>query len=148
MAVPLLGATRGHDAGNGGFTVRCDAHAVGGARLEVLDYHEIPKRYTAGSLTLDLGKTGDEWARVKFVLDRLHRLDPTRAERYQDKANHFLENVNWVDHVSLPNVADLGTFYIQDSCVAQPTIIQYHGPIPEQKLYTVDKTTYDQLDTV
>jgi hypothetical protein len=140
-----LSAAAGNEAGNGGYTVQCDHLSPDGYSIEVLDYHEIRVRFPPRTFTIDLGSQGDEWARVRYALQRLARLDPNRAAVYQDKADHFLENANLVPHANLPDPGDSGPTYLEVGCRAIPTVIQYHGHVEEQKLYTVNEDLYDAL---
>jgi hypothetical protein len=138
-------ALAGNEAGNGGYTVQCDHPSPDGYTIEVLDYHEIRVRFPPHTFTVDLGSSGDEWDRVRYALKRLSRLDPKRAAAYQDKADHFLENANLVAHANLPDPGDSGPVYLEVGCHAVPTVIQYHGHVEEQKLYTINQDLYEAL---
>lgn len=145
LAVAAQAANKGHDAGNGGYTVTCDKAEPNGKTQEVLDYHELRYKYDPGYFVVDLGGQGTEWDRVHYALDRLKRLDPKRAADYQDKASHFEENALHVAHVSLPDAKDLGRVYMADDCKTVQAVVQYQQPLPGQRKYAVSDTVYQAL---
>lgn len=144
--LPCNAKFKGGDVGNGCVTV-VDHFENGSFRsAEVLDYYE------AAVLRKIFYSLGDPQIpaldKVSLVFKKLRRVDPERADRYQEKARRFFDNANLIPHVLLAKTNDWGyvTSALPPSAKIEQLIIQSPPKFPEDKLYTINQDLWDKLD--
>jgi hypothetical protein len=136
-----LKAFAGGEVGNGGNTVVCFGVFDTISSTELLDYYQY-----ADTLPYDLGPAFTNFNdKVKFVLNRLSRLDPERAKNYQIEASQFVQVTRWVNG-SIPQVPDSGFVPVPKDCSIEQTAIQYPANRSDGTRYTVTDDIWDRLD--
>jgi hypothetical protein len=129
--------------GNGGNILVCTEPPPVKVSYKVLDYHLAKKR----GIDIEVGEPGWDFSRrVKHVLDRLHKVDPTRAEKYWAWFLEFFNEVEWDDKIS--RIPDIGVVGIPENCEPRTVIGQKDPKVMFRgdKRYTVGKTLWKVID--
>ena len=136
-------ALAANELGNGGDVMDCLNSPLNS--LELLDYHEAENKF---SLPVELG--GDHLSvdeKVHFALDRLSRIDPTRAERYRGWFATFWEetSLSYLNH--LPELNDEGPVTTpHEDCVVRQVAYQMQPELPGDKKFYIKKRDWERLD--
>jgi len=138
----MVAAATGGSTGGGNVTV-CRDPKTGSEKLRLLDYYEA--EILMPELKPALGNGETELDRVQFVLNRLRRLDPKRAEEYEKVAESFDFNTRWINGVTLPDINDHAYVPKETNCKIEQVAIQRLTSFPEAKKYIVRKDYWDRL---
>ena len=144
MMFAITNAIGGDEKGNGGAVVTCfnPDQTVQSTRL--LDFYEAK---VMRDIDYELGMPNvPSSGKVKYALDRLHRLDRDRAITYQERAEAFLANALFIDEVILPDTKDFGLVPIPAHCKIEQLAIQKNPVFPEDKRYWISKAIWNRLD--
>jgi hypothetical protein len=129
----------GHEVGNGGDVITCGAE-----HGSVLDYHLYER--SPGGQFIDLGP-GDEFVKVRSVLNRLKSLDPERADRYLRRLQQIWPGeVSWISQFELMDLPDAG-YVPTTACRLRQVVIQRQHRHPALKLLTIQSDIWQELDT-
>ncbi|MBV2169341.1 MAG: hypothetical protein KUL82_11610 [Bdellovibrio sp.] len=126
--------------GNGGNIVQCGA----GARMQLLDYYETEMR----GLNIDLGnETVTYIDKVQYVLKRLSKINPGRAEKYRVWAHQFLQEIQWIDDSNIRPIKDIGPVILPEGCELIQTVSQYPDEQipPGGKRYAISQKVWNHL---
>lgn len=127
-----------HRIGNGGDMVVCPNS------LEVLDFYEAR---TQRGVNLDIanhGTTIDE--KVNFILARLGRVSPHRAQIYSQQYAQFFSEANFLEGVGLVDIPDSDHIAFPVGCKVEQTVVQVQNPLPGQKRYTINGDLWKKMD--
>jgi hypothetical protein len=129
--------------GNGGFVTVCTEN--GKSVTKVLDYVEGEKR----GFVMDLGSDSLSYElKVKFVFDRLRKIDSYRANKLQKWADEFMSELDEVGE--LGPLADTGSVGVPKNCGKPFPIIAQKGNkeiFPGDKRYLVILDKWKLLDS-
>jgi hypothetical protein len=148
MTGPQVSFGRGGDgngsiAGNGGDVVYCANPQPGQKRIELLDLFESR---VLQENAISLGEPAwDYLRRVRFVLDRLSKRDPKRAQIYWQQAQQFIDESEFVSH-ELPDIPDSKHIAIPKGCEIRQIVIQNPLALPGQKRFQVNNLLWNALD--
>lgn len=132
----------GIDGSGGGSVLDCKTPS-GKQYYELMDYNDGRRR----KLPIDLGpKNLSVSERIEFVLNRLHKINPTRAENYADMVNAFNDNLDLRDKSKFGKTPDVTDEVIPENCERVQVIIQINPELPGDKRFIVNKDIYDKLD--
>lgn len=121
--------------GNGGDLVVC-RHQDGSIKsVELLDYFEA--RELRG-IHADINSAAE-------ALDRLKRLSPKRAARYQLAVNEFHSNALFKAGIELTDISDSDHDLLPSGCKVEQLAIQRKPQFPEDKLYLINKDLWDLM---
>lgn len=135
-AVSFAGGSTG-----GGNVVICNDATTGKETIRLLDYYEGELLY---DLVPELGK-GTELEMVTTVINRLAKLDKSRAARYLKAANNFSVNTRYVSKVTLPDIGDHAYVPLEESCRIAQIAVQNISPFPGSKKFTIRKDYWSKL---
>jgi len=125
--------------GNGGHGVKCSGN--GSDTYVVLDLFEA----RAAGLPIDLGPdTASVQEKVDIALDRLERLDFSRAERYRAQARAFLRNSEMLTEIPITN--DYGHIELPGSCEIVQIAAQFEPRFPGDLVYAVNEDLWNTID--
>lgn len=131
----------GSEAGNGGDVVICKANA--NKPIQLLDHYEATDLQ---GFQLDLGASNLGYMqKVEFVLKKIERLNPSRANLYRKWASEFLADSNFVNGQLIP-IPDVGPGVIPAGCDLVQIAIQQTPELPGEKRFLIQKDLWDQLD--
>lgn len=131
---------------NGGDLIECQSAnpELDGKPFGVLDLYEVRRN----NLTPSLGAPSlDPTSKVKLVLDRLAKVDPTRAANYQGYLDTFFAEAEIAAHLHLPEIPDEAAVHMPgDDCRITQLAMQQTPALPQDKRYVIRKEIWDQLD--
>lgn len=125
------------DVGNGGDSVKC--------RKNFLFYTDVTyimlDEYEAQSLRkvkLNLGSKDESFEdKINRTINRLARLDPQRAKKYNTWWKSFFDESLMNKGERLPNLADSGAVLIPRGCTINQVAAQQDPELPGDKRYTI-----------
>ncbi len=132
----------GDTVGNGGDSVVCRDENRKIASVRLLDFYYGQR---LRGILPSLGENNSVTDKVNLVIQRLRRLDPERANRYQANADSFWNNVKFVPGLPLPKIKDYGDIPIPSNCSIEQLCIQRPPQDPSESLYTVSLDLWDRL---
>jgi hypothetical protein len=136
-------ANGGSSGGNGGDAVVCRTGDGSIRSAELLDFYEAKVQRGFGQ---DLGNAGlTALEKVDYVLSRLARYSPERAERYRVQAHAFFENAKFVRGIDLVDIPDSEHMIFPRGCAVEQIVIQKKPELPQDKLYLVNADLWDRL---
>lgn len=135
----------GQGTGNGGDVLVCKNESDEIISVELYDYFEAKEKRTSFSL-----ETGDPEldyiGKVKFVLEKVRRLDPNRANLYEKWFKEFLDkSVTSFTNKELSDIPDTGEVLIPQGCeIVQ--IAHQNEPLPGEYRYIIRKDLWELMD--
>ncbi len=140
IAQPLLAS----EVGNGGHSVVCRDEAQKIISVRMLDFYEAKTlRDTHFALGADELSVAEK---VKVAFERLSEVDAVRAAVYQERADKFLENTQFVPGLALGSTKDYGYINIPSYCRVEQFAIQKPPIKAGDKRYTVSLDLWDRAD--
>lgn len=136
-------ALAGNDAGNGGHGVVCRSLSGEVISIKILDFYEAEQLW---GIHHQLGTSGTYMERVALALNRLKRVDPYRAERYQKHAEEFAAKAKFLPGVTLVNVPDTAHLAFPKGCLVEQIVNQRAPQFPEDSRYVVNLDLWNLLD--
>lgn len=142
LLVPFLSFSRGRGGdwvGNGGNVLSC----TDSQELLLLDYVEADQR----GLTIDLGGGATYQEQVLFTLDRLQKVNPTRADLYRKWLQTFISETEWMQGAKFVPVPDIGVGVIPLNCEVKQIAVQKPDEqmFPGDKRYIIDRQLWNRL---
>jgi hypothetical protein len=129
-----------YERGNGGFMVACPGHVP-----RTLDLHELENRY---GLHLDPGHDTALDERVNYLISKIQKLNPRRAELYQTWFKTFITESQFVPNVKFSSIGDVGKVELPANCELQQVIFQRETSPMNEWRYTIDLNLWKQLSLV
>lgn len=123
--------------GNGGDAIIC------ADKTYLYDYYELLELYNVPPF-FGFGMTFEE--KFKYLISRIDRVDPSRAEKYKKWYDEFWAETRQLYGRSLVDIPDTGAGWYPAGCRLVQTIIQIVPQTPQEKRYTVDMDTWNLLD--
>lgn len=119
-----------YEKGNGGFVVTCP-----GKPQQVLDIYELENRFqiqthqeTANpvlqNMVLDLDKSESLDQRVQYLLSKIARLNPSRAQLYAQWYKSFPAEAEFLPGIHLNPIGDTGLAVPGEGCSLQQAVFQ------------------------
>jgi hypothetical protein len=146
MAIlPSLALAMGTETGNGGDGLVCYNPNGSIKSVRLLDFYESIKLKRIKKL--DLGPDHlDYKQKVHYVLDRVEKINPTRANLYRKWFSTFFseEEFRWGD--KLVNIADTGVLDYPENCEVEQIAAQQEPEFEGDKRYTIRKKTWKKMD--
>ncbi|MCB0341057.1 MAG: hypothetical protein H6626_12090 [Pseudobdellovibrionaceae bacterium] len=134
----------GRLVGNGGDIVVCENSKNEVERIEVLDHYEAK---TLRGQTVNLGDSNvSVREKIDIATQRMARLAPEHAQRYENWAEDFLTEAQFLDDVDLVDIPDSQHSILPKNCRIQQIINQASVLLPRQKRYTIDNYWWQQLN--
>ena len=131
----------GNERGNGGAVYVCRDSSQEIVEFILIDYFEaIEVREMSlyiGSHNLSIEK------RIDFVLKRLERFDPTRAQRYRKAVKAFKYNSHDMDNINIVAVGDVFPRVKPKGCEIELVIVQGDSQIEEDKKYLINQEYWE-----
>ncbi|MGK5087278.1 hypothetical protein WDW86_06945 [Bdellovibrionota bacterium FG-2] len=135
----------GTEVGNGGDGLVCFDEHGNISSVELLDFYE-GRAYRG--INREMGSSRLSFAqKVQYVLDRLRRVDPARAEKlgagivsFLGVESRFLAGVNLVD------IPDSGHLFFPNGCRVVQVAIQHEPDIQGDARYVINKDLWDKMD--
>ncbi len=135
---------RGHEIGNGGDVVVCyKPNSKVKVSVEMLDHYEARRRH---QLTLDYGPGISYQEKVEFVIDRLEKINPSRARLYRLWWNEFEASTKRVRNITLDDIPDSGDIIIPKYCKVEQIAIQGGDFDDPAIFYLINEDLVDYLD--
>lgn len=138
-------AAGGDWIGNGGDLLRCAQSGTAKVEFELLDYYE--GRYYRG-LQPDLGPQGTSFDdKVKYVLKRLERRNPSRGALYRSWYQTFFNETRFFLEGRIVEIPDTGPVVIPEGCSIQQIAAQLPDEqiLPGDHRYTIDLNLWNQI---
>ncbi len=133
----------GVDGSGGGSVLDCKT-PTGKKYFQLMDYNEANRR----NIETDLGpKSLSVAQKIEYVLNRLHKINPTRAERYAEFVNAFQQNSDRREKSNFGKTPDVNDEVIPKNCERVQVIIQINPELPGDKRFIINADIYDQLDS-
>lgn len=127
--------------GNGGNLIECQNPY----NLMLLDYYEGQHRR---NLTIDLGTSDSVDEKVLFVLNRLEKINPSRAQTYKTWFRVFYKEVEFFQGYKFGPIPDTGPLIIPNNC--EITQIGAQRPdnqiMPGDSRYLINETLWKQTN--
>ena len=119
--------------------------ADGKIRTELLDIYEAKQL----GLTIDMGHSQTLDGKINYILNRLYKIAPFRANAYKQWAAEFLNGqAQFVEHGILPVTTDLGATVLPFNAEIIQVAIQRNDEDSRMGLprYIVDRNVFQQMD--
>jgi hypothetical protein len=127
---------------HGGQGVVCRNSSKAIVSLEILDHYE--GRTLGGKI--DMGPANFTYQqKIKYVLDRLAKIDPLSAQRYQKRADEFFANAQPLTPAQMKVISDSNEPVNPDTgCAKEQFVVQQTPPKPDQAryLYNIELEQY------
>lgn len=149
--VMILFALRGwapKEGGNGGDVILCPNKTS----PILLDYYE--HEFNGGKISLPSGK--DEWEIARGILQRISRVNPTRARIYAEGLKNFPQEMKFVTDRALSDIPDQGDVPIPKNCELRQVVIQqssydwqenyFSWDVIRKERYIVDQNIWEKMD--
>lgn len=136
-------AYAGKEVGNGGDALVCLKPSGKIESVTMYDHYEAAAKY---KLTIDLDpklRTRDE--KVALVLDRIARLNPSRAKLYREWFRSFFLEAEFLKDVHLVDIPDTGDGFYPQNCHLEQLAVQRVPKFPGEMRYTVDRNLWDRM---
>lgn len=134
--------TGGRTVGNGGDVLKCEAN--GSFTYTILDWYEgIEIR----NLNLNLGESHlgfDE--KIQIALNRLQRVSPKRAARFQLILANFFNETKWLTSGTLIDVPDSDHILLPNNCQILQIANQSTPVLSTDKRYVIDFKLWQELN--
>ena len=133
-----------NEKGNGGDAVVCYDTNNRITSVELLDFYEAKKKGRIRSLDLgDQSLTVNE--KVKYVLKKLERINPSRAKKYELWLEEFFSEdlLDWSE--KLVNIDDTGALGIPENCEVEQVAVQEKPLFKGDKRYVIRKKLWDLM---
>lgn len=137
------------EGGNGGDVIVCPENKA----PILLDFYE--HEFTGGKISLPEGK--DEWEIARKILDRVARVNPTRARIYGEGLKNFPLEMKFEAERSLSDIPDQGDVPLPRACELKQVVIQqssydwkenyFSWDVIRKDRYIVDKNIWDLMDS-
>jgi hypothetical protein len=137
-----ISAQAAQERGGGSFEVCKDAQS----NLTVIlqDYFEAQQ---ATTLKIDMGPDGSDYAaKIRYVTDRLKKLDPVFARLIQDRADRFISETAFLDRSEIPDIYDKGPYLEPKKCSLVQVGANKVDPLPAEKKYLIDADLWKLAD--
>jgi hypothetical protein len=110
---------------------------------EVLDFHEGKRLFKA---TTDMGEKNMPWLdQVKYVLNRLAKIDPVTAERYLKRASSFEQEMKLIPNDEIKKIKDNTSIVDYPNCKKIQLAAQIVRPNVGMFRYLINKDYYPNL---
>ncbi len=126
-------AHAGDKIGNGGDVVVCRDDKGTITSIELLDFYEA-REYR--HILKDLGDaTWSVEQKIQYVMNRLSRLDPERADRYSKECSSFLDDSVFLPGKELPDLNDSHHLGFPKGCKVEQIVIATEQRFPEEEFW-------------
>lgn len=122
------------EKGNGGFALVC------GDKAQSYDLFEGSQK-----LTLDREHLTTVEDRLEYLITKLVRLNPRRAELYRIWASQFKADSEFKTGGEFNPIPDVGFGYIPNGCKLRPVIFQRDPSLLNSHRYTIDSEIWNKL---
>lgn len=129
-----------YEKGNGGFLLSCPGKAQ-----RIFDFYEGETRHL---FQMNVTENQKLDTRMNWVLDRLHKVNPTRAALYKGWYESFFLESQFLENTKLNPLGDIGFGYIPKECQLEQVIFQRSPSILNRSRYMINRDLWDTLDVV
>jgi len=140
-------AFSGTETGNGGDAIVCYDSNRNIESVRLLDYYEGIRKERIKEIELGSNSGAKSYdQKVHYALNRLEKLNPTRAKLYRKWYTTFFskEEFKWGD--KLVNIADTGVLDFPNNCEVLQIAAQEEPMIKGDKRYTIRKSLWNKMD--
>ena len=131
-----------YEKGNGGFVLKCPSQP-----LRVLDLQELESRYKS-EMTLDEQNLSSLKGRIEYLISKLEKLNPQRAQKYRSWYSVYDQETEYVANTEFDVIGDLGMVRIPAGCKLSQIAFRREPSILNKARYTVSKDLWDQLGII
>lgn len=134
----------GYETGNGGDVLVCLPDTPEAKEYETLDLFEgrYMRGITHNLLDLNLGVH----EKILWVFTNLRRVDPDRADRYNDYYKSFYKESKFMSNITLEDIPDSSHIVIPKGCQIEQAVIQIKPKYEEDYRYYFDNDLWVKLD--
>ncbi|MFV3409035.1 hypothetical protein ACNH6C_10540 [Bdellovibrio bacteriovorus] len=138
---------QGYERGNGGFLMICSSQSFLGAGVFSVDHieatylHALP---AAESLKL----LRDEVEVVRYILNKLHTVNPTRASLYTQWLQELLSSREFVKNFTFIPLPDSSTTMIPEHCKQEQAAIFITTPGKSKLRFLFNRNLWEQASTL
>ena len=141
FALSSLGS--GRTVGNGGNIVICNN--IQGKSYEVLDFYEAHLLRQTSPDFFEVGNSIND--KIYFILNRLEKISPLRAQMYKEYFKNFFNEVQWISEGELSPISDSDNIIKPPlNCEIKQTVNQNTPVTANDKRYFIDKKVWNALD--
>nr|BFD63527.1 hypothetical protein BdHM001_22080 [Bdellovibrio sp. HM001] len=147
QSLALESHPQGYERGNGGFLMSCSGQSFLGAGVFSVDHieaaylHALPP---AESLKL----LRDEVEVVRYILGKLHTVNPTRAQLYNQWFSELLSSREFVKNFSFLPLPDSSTTMIPEFCKQEQAAIFITSPVTNKMRFLFNQSLWEQASTL